>query len=556
VWQNFRVRLQRLDFLGQELFKQDIFLIGTTMIFRKYGIVITTVCLSLITVGLASYKVFFLGYTFSSIIPQVEYNVDILMSFQAFGEPITVKTYLPISDSRQTIGKEVNNSGRLSYELITEERGRVGGWSGEDIKGKQQIIYSFSAQAEHIVYQIQEDLTIPELYSEGFREHLSSTSVIQVNHPVISEIYRETVPQTKNIAEILRAIFDYVYSLKPMPFKGLTDAVTAARLEEASCNGKSRLFVALARRANIPSRLVGGLILESGTKRTSHQWVEGYINGYWVPFDALNNHFAEIPENYLTLYYGDEVLFKHSPDINFDYTFKIRKHLTSHTGFMTELGAHPLNAYNVWTAFSQIGIPISLLKIIIMLPLGAFIVVIFRNVIGLETFGTFLPALIACASRETGFLWGIIGFILIIALVSLIHYPLEQWGVLHTPKMSILLVCVVMAMLSLTVIGVKMKLFDLSYVSLFPIAVLTITAERFALLQIEEGFKKALRVMFMTVIVVGFCYLMMNSLAMQALFLAFPELFLILIVLNLWLGRWIGVRLTEFRRFRWLIERE
>jgi hypothetical protein len=99
-------------------------------------------------------------------------------------------------------------------------------------------------------------------------------------------------------------------------------------------------------------------------------------------------------------------------------------------------------------------------------------------------------------------------------------------------------------------------LFELSHISLFPIAILTITAERFALLQIEDGFKRVLKVMLMTIITVGFCYLAMSSLAMEALFLAFPELFLILIVLNLLLGRWIGVRVTELRRFKWLIERD
>jgi transglutaminase-like putative cysteine protease len=56
--------------------------------------------------------------------------------------------------------------------------------------------------------------------------------------------------------------------------------VTAAKLGEASCNGKSRLFIALARRAGIPSRLVGGVILSTGVKRTSHQWVEAYVSGH------------------------------------------------------------------------------------------------------------------------------------------------------------------------------------------------------------------------------------------------------------------------------------
>ena len=62
----------------------------------------------------------------------------------------------------------------------------------------------------------------------------------------------------------LRRIYDFVSAMPQRPFKGTTDALTALRLGEASCNGKSRLFVALARAAGIPARLVGGLVLETG----------------------------------------------------------------------------------------------------------------------------------------------------------------------------------------------------------------------------------------------------------------------------------------------------
>jgi hypothetical protein len=68
------------------------------------------------------------------------------------------------------------------------------------------------------------------------------------------------------------------------------------------------LFLALARNAGVPGRLVGGVILETGQKKTSHQWLEIYVNGYWIPFDALNNHFTFPPENYMELYKGDAFL--------------------------------------------------------------------------------------------------------------------------------------------------------------------------------------------------------------------------------------------------------
>lgn len=525
------------------------------LIMEKKSLNITIAAFLIIPALLIFYKIRFLGYTLANIIPQVNYEITMKMSFDGFGDPVNIKTYLPAYDDRQSISAESNSSPGLIFEIKSENTGRTGIWTAENPKGRQNIEYAFTVYAEHVKYEIDKNASVPDSYPAGIRGALAATQYIQTGDPVIKEISAKNIPDTKNINEILKACFNYALGLKARSFKGLTDAVTAAKLGEASCNGKSRLFAALVRKAGIPVRLVGGIIMTQGTKKTSHQWAEAYVNGYWVPFDTLNNHYAEIPGNFLRLYTGDEVLFTRDADINFNYTFKTRKTFVANSDLMPGLQNSFLNAYNVWDAFAKIGVSRDLLKIIVMLPLGAFIIVIFRNVIGFQTFGTFLPALIAAASRETGFGWGILGFISVILLVSLIHYPLDRWGILHTPKMGILLVCVVACICGLAVLGVKTGLHSLSYMSLFPLAVLTITAERFAITQTEEGLPTALKVMFMTIIAVGFCYLAMNSLAMESMFLSFPELFLTLIALNLWLGRWIGVRVMELKRFRWLIQR-
>jgi len=336
-------------------------------------------------------------------------------------------------------------------------------------------------------------------------------------------------------------------------FSGYTDALTALKLGEASCNGKSRLFVAMARKLNIPARLVGGLVMQQGSKRTSHQWVEAYISGHWVPFDTINDHFAEIPANYLTLYYGDLVLFKHTANVNFQYFFNVTKQLVPQRDAEAALSQSALNITNLYAFFERVGISQNLLKILLMLPLGALVTVVFRNVIGLETFGTFLPALIASAARETGLLWGVIGFLVIILVSAVVRRALDWLQLLHSPKMAIMLTTVVIVMMVMTVGGVQLGLFELAHMTLFPIAILAITAERVALMEAEQGALKVAHITFMTLIVIAACYAVMDSLFMQSLVLAFPELLLVAIALNLWLGKWIGIRVMEFLRFRRLI---
>lgn len=499
-------------------------------------------------------KILFWDYSFRNIIPKSSFEVSYNINLQGYNNAIHVNSFLPISDNHQSIYDEIHNSGSFQLQINQNNNGRIANWNNPNTNGNAQINYSFNYLGKSIKYTIDSSLSIPNSYPPDVLDYLKATSNIQVNHPFLKEIHKSKVGETKNIYSTIKSIFDYTTSLTPKPFKGLTDALTAAQLNEASCNGKSRLFVALARQSRIPARLIGGLILDVGQKRTSHQWVEIYVNGYWIPFDALNDHFAYLPHNYLVLYKGDEFLFAHTPNIHFDYNFVIKKRLVANPTLLSELKSHPFNAYEAWQAFENKGIPLGLLKIIIMLPLGALVVALFRNVIGLQTFGVFLPALVAIACRQTGLVWGIIAFLIVIAIVSLIHFPLEKIGLLYTPKMVIMLVFVVISFLIISIIGIKIDVQNLVYITLFPIVIVTITSERFARSIMEDGMIKSMIMTAHTVIVIVFAYMAMNSSTMESIFLAFPELFLAIIGVSLILGKWIGFRLTEYTRFKWLIK--
>ena len=510
--------------------------------------------LIIITAVLIFAKIYFWNYSFKNIIPKTSYEVDYNISLEGYSSAININSFLPVSDDHQSINDEVHNAGNFQLNISQNNNGRIANWDDANANGNQQINYSFSYLGKSVKYMIDTTLLITNSYPSDIAPYLEATSNIQVNHPFLTDLFKNEVGDTKLVYQTIKNIFDYTYGLTPKPFKGLTDALTAARLGEASCNGKSRLFVALARQAGVPARLVGGIILTAGQKKTSHQWVEVYVNGYWIPFDPLNNHFAFLPHNYLVLYKGDKFLFAHTPNIHFDYSFTIKKKLVANPSILSELSSHPFNAYEAWQAFENVGIPLGLLKIIIMLPLGALVVAIFRNVIGLQTFGVFLPALVAIACRQTGLTWGIIAFIIVIAIVGLVHFPLEKIGVLYTPKMVIMLVVVVISFLLISIIGIRIELQNLAYITLFPIVVVTITSERFARSIVEEGMLKSLKMTLHTIIVIVFAFLAMNSSTMESIFLAFPELFLAIMGVSLILGKWIGFRMSEYPRFKWLLK--
>lgn len=516
---------------------------------------IVLLLLLLIPVGLMAYKLYVLDYPLKNLMPVTSYQVELAIQLEGYGEDINVHTFLPRSDSRQRIIKEVNASGRFVMEQKTVELNRLVSWKGESIEGLQDIRYVYQMQTKQLRYELPRDMLIPGKYPAEMDQYLKEEEGIQVSDPLIQQELNSFLPEGERyVSDVLNRIHRHLQDqFENRNFSGFTDAITALKLREASCNGKGRLFVAMARRINIPARLVGGFIMESGSKRTSHQWVEVYINGFWVPFDTINDHFAEIPANYLSLYYGDESLFRHSKNINFQYTFTTTKKMVPRYEAQESLGDSVLNILNLYATFERVGISQDLLKVLLMIPIGALVTVVFRNVIGLETFGTFLPALIAAASRETGLYWGLIGFALIILITAIIRKGLDWLQLLHSPKMAVILTIVVLVMMAMTVFGVNLGLFELARMTLFPIAILAITAERFAIMTEEQGYLKSFRIMFMTAIVIAAAYAVMSSLFLQSLFLAFPELLFVVIALNIWLGKWVGMRLMEFYRFRHLI---
>ena len=510
--------------------------------------------LALASATLVIYKIAFAGYALETIIPVVAYEVRTTIRLEGHDDPVRVRTFLPRSDERQSIREEAYSSADLRGSEEIRDGNRRVAWTAGSVSGPRTITLTYRASARGVKYEIPPDLAIPTGLSSDLQEDLKGSATIQTDAPEINDLLQRIAPEPRTVDRTLRAIFDFTRrQLESVHFKGTTDALTALRLREGSCNGKSRLFAALARRAGIPARLVGGLILTPGSKRTSHQWVEAWINGIWVPFCPLNGHYAEIPARYLRLYTGDEVLFSHSSNVNFDFSFKIRRQLLALHTLGSGAEAPPWASAKLWALFGRIGIPLDLLRILVMLPLGATLTVAFRNVVGLRVFGTFLPALIAVACRETGLGWGLLGFAALLSLVGIARFFLDRMNLLHTPKLAVMLTLVILAMIALSATAVAYEIGSLAYISLFPIAVTTLTTERFALTVQEEGWREALAVSAQTVIVVAACYWVMESPALQSVFLAFPELLLLVLAVDLWLGRWMGLRVVEYGRFSRLL---
>ncbi|MEM9259978.1 MAG: 7TM domain-containing protein, partial [Bacteroidota bacterium] len=487
-------------------------------------------------------------FTAQQLLPQPAYTVQYTFSLDSLNdrEEVFVRTYVPQSNAHQEISDQQISGAGFTTEHHLSPAGQQLAWSNDKIADTSyHLTYSFAYQGQALSYQLSDLLPLQQEIPAEITPWLAPSENIQADDERIQAKSRELVVKPTSIGHALQQYYAYAQSLRPIKTSVLTDAVMAMENGAASCNGKSRLFVALCRAAGIPARVVGGIILQDTEKRTSHLWAEAYVHGHWVPFDPLNGHFAFLPQNYLELYKGDHFLIAHSADIGFDYQYTIDK--------AYYLADTIKSAYTLWALPLQANLPLSLLKLVLLLPLCVLIVALFKNVVGLKTFGVFLPAIIAMAMADVGFTYGIIIYCLLIAIVGLLHHPLERWGLLYTPRMVALLIAMVSTLLLLTYTGISTSNKVLSAMVFFPIIVLTIAAERFARTIVEDGYQEAIQLQLQTLVVTFCCYLIFTADFLTGYFLTFPETYAILIAVVLLLGRWIGLRITEYRRFNWIL---
>jgi len=499
------------------------------------------------------WKIHNFGYNISNVLPQRYYELLLNMSFDGHDNDIRLRAALPIKTDRQIVKEEYFGSPEFEFHIQRDRSNRWGTWQKNNAKGHFELVYSGTVHAVAKKYQLAPRIEIPTRAPIEVEPYLLASENIQVNAPEIRKLLDEIVPlpHRDNATVIIQAAYNYTSNtIQSITLKGTTDALTALRIGEASCGGKSRLFVALCRAGGIPSRLVGGLILKDGTWRSSHIWAEVWVAGRWVPFCPLNGYFAEIPASYLTLYYGDLSLFTHNRDINFNYYFHAKRVLAPPPKAKQLAKELPLGSLNLWFAFEQVRIPLNLLKIILMIPLGALVVVLARNIAGIQTFGTFMPALLAVAFRDTGLGWGLIVFIAILIFGGIIRYGLEKFQLLHTPKLAVLMTTTVGFLMAVILIGVATGKVLPTRVSSFPIVILTLTVERFALIWEEDGLGNTVKVVIGTLFVVAAAFVVMGWEQLQIIVVTFPEVLLLVVAALLIVGKWTGMRLSEYVRFR------
>ncbi len=327
------------------------------------------------------------------------------------------------------------------------------------------------------------------------------------------------------------------------------DAKVALTTKHGSPKAQARAMVTLCRVLDFPSRLVTGFIVRQGADIQPHVWAEVYQNQEWVPFDPANGYSVDLPLNYVPVRRDSDIVYS-TQNVSGPMVHYSIKRLPPEPR-LTQAEIQPrlqiLNLRRLPLEMHKV------MKILLLLPFAALITAFLRNVIGLGTFGTFSPALLAMSFIYADWKTGL-AILLIVITVGLIgRGSLERLRLLTVPRLSIILTGVILCV----VFGISTLHYMIPTVSaevvLLPMVILTNLIERFHVSADEDGILYTVKLAVGTLLVALLCYLVLVSEEVGEFVLTYPEAHFYTIAAFIMLGRYAGYRLTELWRFRDLI---
>ena len=201
------------------------------------------------------------------------------------------------------------------------------------------------------------------------------------------------------------------------------------------------------------------------------------------------------------------------------------------------------------------GVSAGTLALILMVPVVATFIAFSRQIIGIRGLGIYITLIIAYAFVATKLKYGLVIFLVVVITGSLVRLLLKKARLLYLPKMAIILTSVAFSIFLMFLLGSFLSIEGLQIISIFPILIMILMAERFVAVQIERGQKMAIFLTLETVVLAIISYYIINWSWLGQILLKYPlQSFLILFLFNFLLGKWTGLRLTEYFRFKELME--
>jgi len=212
--------------------------------------------------------------------------------------------------------------------------------------------------------------------------------------------------------------------------------------------------------------------------------------------------------------------------------------------------------YAIYFAVTE-GVPPNIIVLVILFPLIASLIAASRHVIGLRGFGIYIPAVLSVALVSTGVFEGVAIFLAIALSAILTNRFLRKIRVSYLPRTALLLWTISLGILAMLLVAPIFGLTNLMSVNIFPILILVLLSENFLDAQSRTKQSDAFALTAETLGLAIISGLIIKWESLQKFALIQPELLILAIAaFNIIVGKFTGLRLSEWLRFRSIIEEE
>ncbi|MEM6602698.1 MAG: UUP1 family membrane protein [Pseudomonadota bacterium] len=359
---------------------------------------------------------------------------------------------------------------------------------------------------------------------------------------ILDDIHQQIVSRSSDTQSYVTELFSFL--------KEKDDYLKLIQLKTSINVDKVVLATEILRFAEIPARTMNGMLLSKAKQNAKFlRWVEVFTGQKIIRFTPYREQIG-MPSNLFPWYEGYGKPYSITSKYkNIQSEFSVKRHIES---ALTESLWTGQNIKSFFYKTSVYNLPIEIqliMSMLLLIPIGAVVCVFLRQVVGIPTYGTFMPVLIAISFRETHLFWGVLFFSAIVIIGMLFRSIFDNMRLLVVPRLTAVLTIVVAIIFVLSFMLHQFGL-DAGGLSLFPLIILTMMIERMSITWEEQGAHQAIKLAVTSMMVAILCYLVIGNIYIEHLFVTFPELLFIVLAIALSLGRYTGFKLTEYVRFR------
>ncbi|HLP84920.1 MAG TPA: 7TM domain-containing protein [Phycisphaerales bacterium] len=164
---------------------------------------------------------------------------------------------------------------------------------------------------------------------------------------------------------------------------------------------------------------------------------------------------------------------------------------------------------------------------LLVAPIGALVVVLFRLTLGIRVLGPFRSVLLAVAFEMTGIAVGLAAFTIVVCAIVALRPVYKRLRLAYFGRSAAMLASVAGILILCMLGGLALGMSTIEHLAFFPVVVMTLTGEAFANTYRREGTKSAVWRTGMTAVVGVIITLLTGPAAVREALLRFPEITLL-----------------------------